>query len=111
MTTAGKADLRSRPYETYASQHARQRRRRGSRIVCRRDIGPCCRHPAVGFGLVLVRSSPPVVHVLANAAHPMDWEVVSTCYQIALAAAMTSMMRGHIVTQNVTFAAARVRLP
>ena len=32
------------------------------------------------------------------------WQVVSACYRIALAAE-TGMLRGHIVTQNLTFAA------
>ena len=32
------------------------------------------------------------------------WQVVSACYRIALAAE-TGTMRGHIVTQNLTFAA------
>ena len=109
MTTTGKADLRSRLYGTRASQHAGSGGDEPAALVCRRDIGPCCRHPAVGFDSILVRFSPPVVHALANTAHPIDWELVSTCYQIALAAAVTGMLRGHIVTQNVTFAAARAR--
>ena len=36
----------------------------------------------------------------------MVWQVVSACYQIALAAE-TGVLRGHIVTQNLTFAAAK----
>ena len=59
---------------------------------------------AAGFDSVLARSSPPVVHGLASAARATVWQVVSACYRIALAAE-TGMLRGHIVTQNLTFAA------
>ena len=59
---------------------------------------------AAGFDSVLARSSPPVAHGLASAARVMVWQVVSACYRIALAAE-TGMLRGHIVTQNLTFAA------
>jgi 2-polyprenyl-3-methyl-5-hydroxy-6-metoxy-1,4-benzoquinol methylase len=59
---------------------------------------------AAGFGAVLARSSPPVAHGLASAARVVVWQVVSGCYRIALAAE-TGMLRGHIVTQNLTFAA------
>jgi hypothetical protein len=59
---------------------------------------------AAGFDSVLSRSSPPVAHGLASAARVTVWQVVSACYRIALAAE-TGMLRGHIVTQNVTFAA------
>ena len=85
---------------------------------------PCCRRPqagpvvdvgcgcgdlvrllqADGFDSVLARSSPPVAHGLASAARVTVWQVVSACYRIALAAE-TGMLRGHIVTQNLTFAA------
>ena len=58
---------------------------------------------AAGFGTVLVRSSPPVAHGPASAARVLVWQVVSACYRIALAAE-TGMLRGHIVTQNLTFA-------
>lgn len=57
-----------------------------------------------GFDSVLARSSPPVAHGLASAARVLVWQVVSACYRIALAAE-TGMLRGHIVTQNLTFAA------
>jgi 2-polyprenyl-3-methyl-5-hydroxy-6-metoxy-1,4-benzoquinol methylase len=59
---------------------------------------------AAGFDSVLARSSPPVAHGLASAARVMVWQVVSACYRITLAAE-TGMLRGHIVTQNLTFAA------
>jgi 2-polyprenyl-3-methyl-5-hydroxy-6-metoxy-1,4-benzoquinol methylase len=59
---------------------------------------------AAGFDSVLVRSSPPVAHGLASAARVMVWQLVSTCHRIALAAE-TGILRGHIVTQNLTFAA------
>ena len=59
---------------------------------------------AAGFGSVLSRPSPPVAHGLASAARVTVWQVVSACYRIALFAE-TGMLRGHIVTQNLTFAA------
>ena len=59
---------------------------------------------AAGFDAVFVRSSPPVAHGLASAARVMVWQVVSACYRITLAAE-TGMLRGHIVTQNLTFSA------
>jgi hypothetical protein len=59
---------------------------------------------AAGFDSVLACSAPPVAHGLASAARVMVWQVVSACYRIALAAE-TGMLRGHIVTQNLTFAA------
>lgn len=59
---------------------------------------------AAGFEQVLARSSPPVAHGLASAARVLVWQVVSACYRVALAAE-TGEVRGHIVTQNLTFAA------
>jgi hypothetical protein len=59
---------------------------------------------AAGFDSVLALSSPPVAHGLASAARAMTWQVVSTCYRIALAAE-TGTLRGHIVTLNLTFIA------
>ena len=59
---------------------------------------------AAGFRSVLSRSSPPVAHGAASAARVAVWQVVSACYRIALAAE-TGTLRGHIVTQNLTFAA------
>ena len=65
---------------------------------------------AAGFDSVLARSSPPVAHGLASAARVTVWQVVSACYRIALAAE-TGMLRGHIVTQNLTFAARKAAVP
>lgn len=59
---------------------------------------------AVGFDSVLSRSSPPVAHGLPSAARARVWQMVSACHRIALAAE-TGMLHGHIVTQNLTFAA------
>jgi 2-polyprenyl-3-methyl-5-hydroxy-6-metoxy-1,4-benzoquinol methylase len=59
---------------------------------------------AAGFEVVLTRSSPPVAHGLASTARAAVWQVVSACYRVALAAE-TGSLRGHIVTQNLTFAA------
>ncbi len=59
---------------------------------------------AAGFESAIVHSSPPVAHGLASGARVIVWQVVSACYRIALAAE-TGMLRGHIVTQNLTFVA------
>jgi 2-polyprenyl-3-methyl-5-hydroxy-6-metoxy-1,4-benzoquinol methylase len=59
---------------------------------------------AAGFGSVLARPSPPIAHGLVSAARVVVWQAVSACYRIALAAE-TGTLRGHIVTQNLTFAA------
>jgi len=59
---------------------------------------------AAGFDSVLSDSSPPVAHGLVSAARVMVWQVVSACYRVALAAE-TGTLRGHIVTQNLRFAA------
>jgi SAM-dependent methyltransferase len=59
---------------------------------------------AAGFVSVQSRSCPPVRHGLASAARVTVWQVVSACYRIALAAE-TGTLRGHIVTQNLTFMA------
>jgi SAM-dependent methyltransferase len=59
---------------------------------------------AAGFGGVLVRACPPVAHGAKSAARAAVWKTVSTLYKIALAAE-TGVLRGHIVTQNLTFVA------
>jgi 2-polyprenyl-3-methyl-5-hydroxy-6-metoxy-1,4-benzoquinol methylase len=59
---------------------------------------------AAGFDSAVTRSCPPVAHGLVSAARVMVWQVVSVCYRVALAAE-TGVLRGHIVTQNMTFAA------
>ena len=65
VTTASLADLRSRLYEAYATQHADSGGDEAAALAYRRDIRP---------------------------------------HQIALAAE-TGMLRGHIVTQYLTFVA------
>jgi len=59
---------------------------------------------AAGFGAVAVRACPPVPHGLLSAARVAAWKPVSGLFKIALAAE-TGHLRGHIVTQNLTFAA------
>lgn len=70
------------------------------------DISPEQTALARAAGVAQVRQgdSPPVAHGLASAARVMVWQVVSDCYRIALAAE-TGVLRGQIVTQNLTFAA------
>jgi hypothetical protein len=127
------ADLRSRLYEAYASQHADSGggmaaalapggvvvgrvpnavRPRGGHIRADdfthqasftvRSIRQLA--AAAGLESVLAHSSPPVAQGLADAARVMVWQVVSAWYRIALAAE-TGMLRGHIFTRNLTFAA------
>ena len=59
---------------------------------------------AARFESVITRSSPPIAHGLVSAARVVTWQIVSACYRIALAAE-TGMLRGDIVTMNLTFAA------
>ena len=59
---------------------------------------------AAAFCSALTRSCPPVAHEPTSTARVMVRQLVSACYRIALAAE-TGMLRGHVVTQNVTFAA------
>jgi len=59
---------------------------------------------AAGFSSVTVKACPPVVHGLASATRLMIWKSVSAYWKMALVAE-TGMVRGHIVTQNLTFAA------
>ncbi len=59
---------------------------------------------AAGFDSAQARPSPPIVHGLASAARVMTWQIISTCYRVALAAE-TGVLRGHIVTLNLTFVA------
>lgn len=61
---------------------------------------------AAGFDSVLARCSPPVAQALARAARVAVGQVASACSRIAPAAG-TGMPRGHIVTQNLTFAACK----
>jgi 2-polyprenyl-3-methyl-5-hydroxy-6-metoxy-1,4-benzoquinol methylase len=59
---------------------------------------------AARFSSVSVRSCPPVVHGFVSTARAAAWKPVSGLFKIALAAE-TGVLRGHVVTQNLTFAA------
>ena len=59
---------------------------------------------AVGFAAVAVESCAPIAHGVPSAARVSVWKLVSACCKLALAAE-TGMLRGHIVTQNLTFTA------
>jgi hypothetical protein len=87
----------SRLYEAYASQHAGTGGGEAAALIYRRDIRTLLPPPAAG-------SCPPVAHGLVSAARVVVWQLVSAGYRITLAAE-TSVLRGHIVTQNLTFAA------
>jgi len=65
---------------------------------------------AAGFATVAAYSCPPAAHGLVSAARVLVWRVVSASYRITLAAE-TGQLRGHIVTQNLTFAARKARNP
>jgi 2-polyprenyl-3-methyl-5-hydroxy-6-metoxy-1,4-benzoquinol methylase len=59
---------------------------------------------AAGFCSVKVQPCPPVAHGLISAARAVAWKPVSGLLKIALAAE-TGVLRGHLVTQNLSFAA------
>jgi 2-polyprenyl-3-methyl-5-hydroxy-6-metoxy-1,4-benzoquinol methylase len=59
---------------------------------------------AAGLVLVSVMPCPPIAHGLVSAARVIAWKGVSACYRLALAAE-TGVLRGHVVTQNLTFVA------
>jgi 2-polyprenyl-3-methyl-5-hydroxy-6-metoxy-1,4-benzoquinol methylase len=59
---------------------------------------------SVGFASVRVLACPPVAHGLASAARVIVWKSASALCKITLAAE-TGVLRGHIVTQNLSFAA------
>jgi len=59
---------------------------------------------AAGFCSVTVQSCPPVAHGVMSAARAAAWIPVSALFTIALAAE-TGTLRGHVVTQNLAFAA------
>jgi 2-polyprenyl-3-methyl-5-hydroxy-6-metoxy-1,4-benzoquinol methylase len=59
---------------------------------------------AAGFCSVAVLPCPPVAHGLMSAARAIAWKPLSATYKIALAAE-TGVLRGHVVTQNLTFSA------
>ena len=64
---------------------------------------------AAGFGSVSVMPCPPVAHGLVSLARLIVWKVISTSYRVALAAE-TGTFRGHILTQNLIFAARNDRI-
>ena len=59
---------------------------------------------AAGFAAVTVLPCPPPAHGAASAARAVLWKLVSGGCKVALAAE-TGMLRGHVVTQNLTFVA------
>jgi SAM-dependent methyltransferase len=59
---------------------------------------------AAGFSGVVIRPCPPVAHGPKSAARAAVWKMVAALYKVALAAE-TGVLRGHIVTQNLTFVA------
>lgn len=59
---------------------------------------------AAGFVSVTVLPCPPVAHSLLSTARVMMWKSASALCKLTLAAE-TGILRGHIVTQNMTFAA------
>jgi 2-polyprenyl-3-methyl-5-hydroxy-6-metoxy-1,4-benzoquinol methylase len=59
---------------------------------------------AAGLVLVSVLPCPPVAHGVVSAARAVVWKSASALCKVALAAE-TGVLRGHIVTQNLTFAA------
>ena len=63
---------------------------------------------AAGFASVAVLPCPPVAHGLRSAARVGVWKAASGLYKIVLAAE-TGVVRGHIVTQNLTFIARKGR--
>jgi hypothetical protein len=63
---------------------------------------------AAGFGPVTVIGCPPSAHGVASAVRAVLWKPVSGLFKLALAVE-TGAVRGHIVTQNLTFAAVKPR--
>jgi 2-polyprenyl-3-methyl-5-hydroxy-6-metoxy-1,4-benzoquinol methylase len=59
---------------------------------------------AAGFCSVTARPCPPLVHGLMSAARVAAWKPLSALCKLALAAE-TGVLRGHIVTQNLSFVA------
>lgn len=103
MTIVCLAGLRSRVYEAAASQHAGTRDGEAAALIHRRDIRP----------LFLPQAADPVVDIGCGSgdlvrllqADSFD-ALVSAGYRIALATE-EGVLRDHIVTQNLTFAARR----
>ncbi len=63
---------------------------------------------AAGLGAVQAIGCPPPAHGAASAIRATLWKSVSGLFKLALAVE-TGAVRGHIVTQNLTFAATRPR--
>jgi 2-polyprenyl-3-methyl-5-hydroxy-6-metoxy-1,4-benzoquinol methylase len=63
---------------------------------------------AAGFDTLEVRSCPPLVHGPMSALRAGIWSFISLVYHAALTVE-TGQIRGHIVTQNLTFVAAKGR--
>jgi len=59
---------------------------------------------AAGFASLRALPCPPVAHGPVSAARAVLWRPISVLYCVALAAE-TGVLRGHVVTQNLTFAA------
>jgi 2-polyprenyl-3-methyl-5-hydroxy-6-metoxy-1,4-benzoquinol methylase len=59
---------------------------------------------AAGFGSVAILPCPPIAHGLISSGRLVIWKALSGLWKIALAAE-TGVLRGHIVTQNLTFIA------
>jgi len=63
---------------------------------------------ATGFQSVSVQACPPIAHGFLSAARAVVWKPVSGLLKVMLAAE-TGQIRGHIVTQNMTFTARKER--
>ncbi|MGH3326861.1 MAG: class I SAM-dependent methyltransferase [Streptomycetales bacterium] len=59
---------------------------------------------AAGFASVRTFACPPVAHGLKSAARAIAWKPISGLFKLGLAAE-TGVVRGHIITQNLTFVA------
>jgi hypothetical protein len=57
---------------------------------------------AAGFGSVTVTPCPPVAHGVISTGRLVVWKAMSGFCKVALAAE-TGVLRGHIITQNLTF--------
>ncbi len=63
---------------------------------------------AAGYKTTAIVPCPPPMHGLPSAMRVAVWKVISGLYKAALAAE-TGVVRGHIVTQNLTFVAIKPR--
>jgi hypothetical protein len=59
---------------------------------------------AAGFASIRIRSCPPIAHGWKSLTRAAAWKSISSLYKLTLAAE-TGALRGHVVTQNLTFAA------